>query len=144
VRFSIGSGDHRLGDDIVGTFSPLFAATAYSGLAGLIGPSNSIHVAPSVTLRPREDWELQFGTSVFWRQSLEDGIYDIASNVLRPPGASDARHVGTQPTLAATWFASRHTTIFATLTWFRAGAFLRETPPGENVTYFTTWWAYRF
>lgn len=144
VRFSVASGDHRLGDDVVGTFSPLFAATAYSGLAGLIGPSNSIHVAPSITVRPHERWEITAGASVFWRQSLADGIYDIASNLLRPPGSSDARHVGTQPTVAVSWFATRHTLVFATLSWFRAGTFLKETPPGENVTYFTTWWAYRF
>jgi hypothetical protein len=31
-----------------------------------------------------------------------------------------------------------------TLSYFRAGSFLHETPPGEDVTYFTAWWAYRF
>ena len=84
------------------------------------------------------------GTSVFWRQSRDDGIYNIASELLRPPGSSSAYHVGTQPTLQVTWTPSPRVTLLTTLSYFRAGAFLRETPPGENVTYFTSWWAYRF
>lgn len=144
IRFSIGSGDGTPGDGVLGTFSPLFAATAYSGLAGLVGPSNSVNIAPSLRFQLSESVLLTAGTSVFWRQSLSDGIYDIASDMLRPPGSSDARHVGTQPTLQVTWMPTRHVTIFTTLSYFRTGRFLRETPPGENVTYFTMWWAYRF
>lgn len=144
VRFSVGSGDHRPGDGELGTFSPLFAATAYSGLAGQVGPSNSINIAPSVSVRVHEDVVLTAGTSVFWRQSLDDGVYGIGSDLLRAPGRSNARLVGTQPTLQASWFATRNVTVFTTLSWFRAGPFLRETPPGDDVTYFTAWWAYRF
>lgn len=144
VRFSIGSGDRSLGDGKLGTFSPLFAATAYSGLSGLIGPSNSINIAPSVTLRLTRELQLTAGTSVFWRQSLTDGIYNIAGDILRQPGSSNARLVGTQPTLTFTWTPTRHVTVLTTLSYFRAGPFLRETPPGESVTYFTAWWAYRF
>ncbi len=144
VRFSMGSGDSTPGDGVLGTFSPLFAATAYSGLSGLVGPSNSINVAPSVRFRLSESVLLTVGTSVFWRQSLSDGIYDIFSELMRAPGSSNARHVGTQPTLQVTWTPTPHVTIFTTLSYFRTGRFLRETPPGENVTYFTMWWAYRF
>lgn len=144
LRFSLGSGDGTPRDGVLGTFSPLFAATAYSGLAGLVGPSNSINLAPSLRLRLDETVTLTVGTSVFWRQSRADGIYDIASELLRAPGASDARHVGTQPTLQLAWTPTRHVTVFTTISYFRTGRFLRETPPGENVTYFTMWWAYRF
>lgn len=144
VRLSMGSGDRTPGDGVLGTFSPLFAATAYSGLAGLVGPSNSINVAPSVRVRLSQSVTLTVGTSVFWRQSRADGIYDIASELLRAPGASDGRHVGTQPTLQLAWTPTAHVTVFTTLSYFKTGRFLRETPPGENVTYFTAWWAYRF
>lgn len=144
VRFSMGSGDGTRGDGVLGTFSPLFAATAYSGLSGLVGPSNSINVAPSVRVRLRDTLTLTLGTSVFWRQSRADGIYDIASELLRAPGSSNARHVGTQPTVQLVWNPTPHVTILTTLSYFRVGRFLQETPPGENVTYFTTWWAYRF
>jgi hypothetical protein len=144
VRFSIGSGDQQLGDGVIGTFSPLFASTAYSGLSGLLGPSNSINLAPSVAVRLSDTLLLTAGTSIFWRQSLSDGIYNINSEVLRLPGSSDARHVGSQPTVQLNWTPTRHVTTVVTLSYFRAGEFLRETPPGEDVTYFTAWWAYRF
>jgi hypothetical protein len=144
ARFSIGSGDQQLGDGVIGTFSPLFASTAYSGLSGLLGPSNSINLAPSVAVRLSDTLLLTAGTSIFWRQSLSDGIYNINSEVLRLPGSSDARHVGSQPTVQLNWTPTRHVTTVVTLSYFRAGEFLRETPPGEDVTYFTAWWAYRF
>jgi hypothetical protein len=144
VRFSIGSGDTALGDGILGTFSPLFAATAYSGLSGLVGPSNSINIAPSIALRVHRTVALTVGTSVFWRQTREDGVYNIASEVLRPPGTSEARHVGTQPTVQITWTPTPRVTLLATVSYFRVGQFLRDTPPAENVTYITAWWAYRF
>ncbi|MCW5624658.1 MAG: alginate export family protein [Burkholderiales bacterium] len=144
LRFSIGSGDPSPGDGTIGTFSPLFAATAYSGLAGLIGPSNSINLTPSMGVQIDENRWTTIGTSLFWRQSLADGIYNIATELLRPPGSSDARFVGVQPTLQYIWTPTRHVTINTTLSYFRTGTFLRETPPGENVTYFTIWWAYRF
>jgi hypothetical protein len=144
TRFSIGSGDQRLGDGTIGTFSPLFATTAYSGLSGLLGPSNSINLAPSVMLRLRDSVMLTAGTSVFWRQSLSDGIYNINSEVLRRPGSSGARYVGSQPTVQLNWYPTRHVMTQVTLSYFRAGSFLHETPPGEDVTYFTAWWAYRF
>ncbi|MFO1319256.1 MAG: hypothetical protein U1F52_06555 [Burkholderiales bacterium] len=37
-----------------------------------------------------------------------------------------------------------HASWLTTLSCFSAGQFLKESPPAENVTYFTTWWAYRF
>ncbi len=144
LRFNIGSGDQSPNDGELNTFSPLFASTAYSGLSGLVGPSNSVAVAPSATLRLHEDHTVTLGVVGFWRQSTQDGTYNIFSEVQRIPGSSDARHVGTQSTLQHVWTPTRHVTIFTVLAWFEAGAFLRETPPGRSTSYFTTWWSYRF
>jgi hypothetical protein len=144
LRFNLGTGDRAPNDGVLGTFSPLFASTAYSGLAGLVGPSNSVSLAPSATLRPHEDHSLTLGVVGFWRQSTQDGTYNIFSEVQRLPGSSDARHVGTQSTLQHVWTPTRHVTVVTVLAWFEAGAFLRETPPGRSTSYFTTWWVYRF
>jgi hypothetical protein len=35
-------------------------------------------------------------------------------------------------------------TWMTTLSYFETGPFLEETPPGEDVTYFTTWVTFRF
>jgi len=90
LRFNIGSGDRSPNDDELNTFSPLFASTAYSGLAGLVGPSNSVAIAPSTTLRPHEDHTVTLGVVGFWRQSTQDGTYNIFSEIQRMPGTSDA------------------------------------------------------
>lgn len=144
LRANVGSGDRRQGDREVNTFSPLFASTAYSGLAGLIGPSNSVAFAPSVQLRPTDEHVVTVGVIGFWRQSTGDGIYNIFSEVQRQPGSSESRHVGTQTTAQLTWTPTRHVTVVTVLSYFQAGAFLRETPPGKSTSYFTMWWVYRF
>lgn len=144
LRFNIGSGDRRAGDGTLGTFSPLFASTAYSGLAGLVGPSNSVALAPSVTWELDETKTLTAGAISFWRQTTGDGIYNIFSEVQRSPAGSTARHVGTQATVQFVWQVTPHATWLTVLSYFEAGQFLKESPPGENVTYLTTWWAYRF
>lgn len=144
LRFNIGSGDSRRGDDVVGTFSPLFAATAYSGLSGLVGPSNSMALAPSLRLQPNERHAVTAGVIGFWRQSTNDGTYNIFSEVQRMPGSSEARHVGTQSTLMYVYTPTSHVTMVFVAAYFQAGRFLHETPPGENVVYLTGWWAYRF
>jgi len=144
LRFNIGSGDRSPNDGVLDPFSPRLASPANSGLAGLVGPSNSVSLAPSATLRPHEDHSVTLGVVGFWRQSTQDGTYNIFSEVQRLPGSSDARHVGTQSTLQHVWTPTRHVTVVTVLAWFEAGPFLRETPPGRSTSYFTTWWAYRF
>ncbi len=85
-----------------------------------------------------------FSSQRFWRQSAEDGVYNIFTEVQRRAAGSRARHVGNQYTLQFVWQFTPHVSWLTTISYFTAGKFLRETPPGENVTYFTTWWAYRF
>jgi hypothetical protein len=144
VRFDVTSGDRDPHDNSLGTFNALFAGTAYSGLSGLIGPANSIDLAPSITLRLARPVSLTIGTAVFWRYSIGDGMYGIAVDLQRPGHLSNARHVGTQPTAQFVWTPTAHISITATVSYFRTGRFLRETPPGDNVQYGTGWITYRF
>ena len=143
VRFDVTSGDGNLNDNHLGNFNPLFAATAYSGLAGLIGPSNAIDLAPSVTVRFANGANLTFGTAMFWRHSIQDGVYDLDLNLIRSGKNSRARFVGQQWTLQANWPLTTHASLAATLSYFDTGRFLRETGTGKNVVYFTAWWNYR-
>ncbi|HEX7812668.1 MAG TPA: alginate export family protein [Burkholderiales bacterium] len=144
VRFDATSGDRNAGDGELNTFSALFASTAYSGLAGQIGPSNAIDLAPSLSFSPVPNVRINAGVIGFWRTSLEDGIYKTTGGVRRTGQSSDARHVGTQTTLQAVYTPTPRWTLLATFAYFDAGRFLEETPPGEDVTYFTTWVTFRF
>jgi hypothetical protein len=144
LRLDATSGDRDPGDGELNTFSSLFASTAYSGLSGLIGPSNTIDVAPSISFFVAPDVRLNAGVIGFWRTSLADGIYKITGGVRRTGQLSDARHIGTQATLQAVYTPTPRWTWLATLAYFATGEFLEQTPPSDDVTYFTTWVTFRF
>ncbi len=144
VRFDATSGDRDPNDGKLNTFSSMFASTSYSGLSGLVGPSNVVDVAPSLSFSPRPDLRFNAGVIGFWRVSTEDGIYKTTGGVRRTGRLSDARHVGTQSTLQAVYTPTSRWTWMTTLSYFETGAFLDETPPGDDVTYFTTWVTFRF
>jgi hypothetical protein len=80
----------------------------------------------------------------FWRESLNDGIYGNAINLLRSGRTSRARFVGSQPSVQAEWQINRHVTWLGLFSYFFAGPFLRETDPGHNVNYVTSWITYKF
>jgi hypothetical protein len=144
LRMDATSGDRDPNDGVLNTFSSLFASTSYSGLSGLVGPSNVVDVAPSVSFSPAPHVRLNAGVIGYWRVSTEDGIYKITGGVRRTGQMSDARHVGTQSTLQAVYTPTSRWTWLATLSYFETGKFLDETPPSEDVTYFTTWVTFRF
>lgn len=144
LRLDATSGDRNPADGELNTFSSLFAATSYSGLSGLIGPSNIVDVAPSVSFSPHPQLRINMGVIGFWRVSLEDGIYKTTGGVRRTGQLSDARYVGTQSTLQAVYTPTPRWTFLATLAYFETGPFLEETPPSDDVTYFTTWVTFRF
>jgi alginate export protein len=144
VRFDLTSGDRRLGDNRLQTFNPLFPGTAYSGRVGLIGPANSIDVAPSARVRVSPRVSMTADAAAFWRQSTADGIYGINTNLIRDNPASRARGVGFQPSLTTELNVNRHLAVTVVFTRFQSGRFLRETPPGGNVSYLTVWSTYRF
>jgi hypothetical protein len=144
VRFDATSGDRDPTDGSLNTFNALFASTAYSGLAGQLGPSNVIDIAPSVSFSPAPDFRVNLGVIGFWRTSREDGIHSTSGSLRRSGRTSDARHVGTQSTIQGVYTPTRNWTLLAILTYFESGRFLEETPPGEDVTYFTAWATFRF
>lgn len=144
LRLDITSGDRDPNDGELNTFSSLFASTSYSGLAGQIGPANALDVAPSLSLTPWPNLRLNAGVIGFWRVSRADGIYTTTGNLRRTGRLSEARHIGTQTTIQVVYTPSPHWTLLATLAYFETGRFLDETPPAEDVTYFTAWVTFRF
>jgi hypothetical protein len=45
---------------------------------------------------------------IWWRQSLDDGIYNVPGNVLVPSGSSQARFVGHRPGIEIRWQRDSH------------------------------------
>jgi len=143
-RADVTSGDHDPRDRRLQTFNPLFPGTAYSDTIGLVGASNSIALAPSVRIPARENITITTGMAFFGRESTRDGIYGINVSPLRTGLLSRARYVCGMPSFRLDWRLDRHWSATAIYSYFAAGRFLKETPPGLNVNYVASWATFRW
>src|SRR5262245_33305165 len=144
LRADATSGDKDPNDQKLQTFNPLFPGTAYSDTIGLIGAANSLALSPNLRFAVSERLTVTAGMAFFWRESTRDGIYGINVAPLRPGGRSAARDIGTLPSIRLDWRIGRHYTYTAIYSHFFAGRFLRETPPGEDINYVSSWLTFRF
>jgi Alginate export len=144
LRADITSGDKNPKDRLLQTFNPLLPGTTYSDTIGLIGAPNSIALFPNVRLTPKKKLAMTIGSAFFWRESTRDGIYGINVSPLRTGQLSHARYVGALPSFRLEWPIERHWAYTLILSRFQTGPFLKETPPGKNTNYVTSWVTFRF
>lgn len=144
LKADIASGDKNPNNPDLQTFNPLFPKGAYFSENGLVGPANFINFNPSLELRFPKNVAVTANWDFFWRESTHDGLYNNAVVLLRSGRNSSARYVGSQPQVQCEWNMQRHLTLVAVYAHFLAGPFLRESGPGEDVDYFTTWVTYKF
>ncbi len=136
LKANIISGDRDPGDPKLQTFAVFFPKGKYFGEAGLIGPANLINLHPSLTLDLGSGWTLGTAAIFYWRQSLQDGVYGVAGNLLRPAGGSRSRYIGTQADVVLGWEVSRHLSFEAAYSVFRPGSFIRDMGRAETVHFF--------
>ena len=144
VRANLASGDKNRNDNQLNTFNALFPAGNYFGEIGLLGQSNFMNLYPRVEFKMPRRISLTLETMFYWRKSTSDGIYNPAGVLLRPGNLSANRYVGTQPAVISSWAFDRHLTFFVSYSHFFSGKFLKETPPGDDIDYFTAMMTYRF
>jgi hypothetical protein len=99
-------------------------------------------VHPCLRLTPAENWFVDLGADVYWRESLDDGIYTPGGGVIYAGNSSLSRFVGTDLSLLVSWQATRHLDLSAAYTHFFAGKFVRQNG-GEDVNYGALWITYR-
>jgi hypothetical protein len=144
LRADIASGDKDPVNKDLQTFNPLFPKGAYFSEAGLIGPANFIDLNPYLDLHLTNKITLIFDWDFFWRESTRDGLYNNAVALVRSGKTSNARYIGSMPQMQLLWDIDRHLMFVAMYGHFYAGRFLKETGPGEDVDYVTTWVSYKF
>ena len=144
LKADITSGDRHRGDRNLDTFNPLFPKGAYFSETSLIGPANHIDLHPSLEIQPAKAVTVSLDWDVFWRESIEDGIYGNAVNLVRSGSGSNARYVGNQAQLMVEWEANRHLTFTSAYAHFFAGDFLKQTGPGKDVEYASAWVTFKF
>lgn len=143
LRADIASGDKDPANPDLQTFNPLFPKGAYFSEAGLIGPANFIDLNPCLSLHLTDHLSGIFDWDFFWRESTHDGLYNSAVVRVRSGKTSDAHYIGSMPQAQLLWDINRHLSFSAIYGHFFAGRFLKDSGPGEDVDYVTTWLTYK-
>lgn len=140
----IDSGDKDPLSPNLQTFNPLFPRGLYNQLIVLAGHANFIDLQPSVALHPNERLTITPDWQFLWRESVNDGLYGVGGNLIRPAGTSQARYLGSQADFVANWRASRHFTVVVIYSHFFTGPFVEQSGPGRPVNYVSGWISYKF
>jgi hypothetical protein len=133
LRADIISGDHDPSDRTLQTFNPLFPKGKYFGELTPLGPSNIMNLHPGIDIDLAHHLTLGLAAIGYWRESLGDGIYGIAGNVLRDGRGSNARHIGNQQELVLNWHPHPLFNILASYSLFEPGEFIRQTGPANTI-----------
>ncbi|HTP66240.1 MAG TPA: alginate export family protein, partial [Geobacteraceae bacterium] len=144
LRTDIASGDEDPSNPDLQTFNPLFPKGAYFSEAGLIGPVNFIDLNPCLDLHLTDRLTLIFDWDFFWRESTNDGLYNNAVALVRSGKTSNAHNIGSMAQAQLFWDIDRHLSFVAIYGHFFAGRFLKESGPGKDLDYVTTWLTYKF
>jgi Alginate export len=143
----VASGSHGDSQLDLGTLNPLFPTGYYFGQGGiaLLGPSNLMAIGPKIGLQFAKSLSVVADNNVFWRTSLQDGLYGPGVNLLVSGQGNSERYVGTQPSVGAYWNANRHLSVSAAYAHFYVGSFLMNaSPQGKDVNYAAVWTTYKF
>ncbi|MDF2696898.1 MAG: hypothetical protein K0S65_5281 [Labilithrix sp.] len=105
VRTDALSGDSRPNDGRVTTFHPLFPNQTFFSALPAIYPTNLYAVHPLLRLET-EKVTLEGGCIFFWRQAVEDSIYQPPGVPLISADATRARYTGAQSSLSLAYKAS--------------------------------------
>jgi Alginate export len=139
------SGDRNLANPDLQTFNALFQSGTYSGKAQILGPANTIRLEPFVTARTRRNVSVSAGWGFYWRESVHDGLYGIAGNLLVPAGSTRARYEGSRPLLQVDWQVTRHISCHVNYIYVFNGPFGEQAAHGTSgMSYVAPWITYEF
>lgn len=133
LRTDVISGDIDAEDGRLQTFNPLYPRGGYFGLLALIGPANLIDLHPSLSLELGEGWELNFDWDVFWRYSLNDGIYFPSGRLNAASNGSRSRLIGHQVGGEIVFGINRFLKLTASCFYFIPGDFVKDITPGAEL-----------
>jgi hypothetical protein len=133
LKANIISGDNDPGDADLQTFNPLFPKGKYFGELSLLGPENLINLHPTLDVQLGDGWSLGGAAVLYWRESTDDGVYDVGGNLVRDDGGSDERFVGTQAEVVLSYEHSRNLNGMISYSQFHPDAFIEDTGSSKTV-----------
>jgi len=143
LNTGITSGDQNPDQPKLGTFFTPFPNGRFFGAIQTNGPLNIEGFRPSVTIQLPRRASLTTDAYFFWRQSVNDALYDVPGFPLRF-GLGGSRFVGAQPGAELFLPVTKHVTADFNYAYFAAGQFLHENPPDKNLSYVGLIFSYRF
>lgn len=144
LKLEYASGDQNAGDGKVQSFNPMFVNPAYYSLAGTITPVNLVSVHPFVGAKPSEKLRIYAEWAMFWRASVQDGLYRPTRFINRPADGNKSRNIGHQFGLIAKYEANRHLSFDLNASYFIAGNFLQQSGAAEHILHIAPTLHYKF
>lgn len=133
---NIASGDENPDNPDLQTFNPLYPRGSYFSEVALLGPRNFYNLHPFLTVNPTDRVTITTDVDFFWRLETEDGIYSPSGQLLRSGAGSDARYVGTEISLNASWQVTDRLALTGVYAHFFPGRFVEETGSSKDIDYF--------
>jgi hypothetical protein len=143
-RTDIDSGDHDTRNPDLQSFYPFFPRGLYHQLVNLNGHVNFVSFDPLVALHLTKKLTYTQDWDFFWRESLNDGLYGIGGNFLRPGFPSQGRYVGSQPSSVVDWKIQRHWGVIIIYTHSFPGPYLENSGAHKAVNYVSAWLGFKF
>ncbi len=132
LGFDIASGSA----DGTERFNQLFpTGHPFFGYIDVVGRQNIIDIHPGVMLRFTPTVTLRAEDHTFWRQSIDDGLYNSSGALLRADTGSDAAYIGNEIDLLLNWQLDRHLNVTLGYSHFFAGDFLSDTGPSHDIDF---------
>lgn len=120
------SGDRDSTDNKLNTFDPVYPKGAYFGLNSELGPRNLTNYHLYTSIQASKKLSLSLEYMQFWRSSSQDGIYAVSNQVIVPASQIEASSIGSQWQFIPEYQINDKLYIRSDLTYFTAGAFLKE------------------
>jgi hypothetical protein len=142
VGFDIASGDRHAGGRME-TFDQMFpSGHTFFGYIDFIGRQNIIDLHPGFdfTLMEKhrlvEKLTLRSEYHQFWRQSVNDVIYDTSAAVFRAnTSGTRSRNVGSEIDMLLRWDIDRHLGTYFGYSHFFHGSYIQDTGPHKDVDF---------
>ncbi len=144
VSANSASGDRDPNDPTLQSFNPLFPGNSYSGIVGLLGPTNLSDITPSLKAPIRRNLLIAFEMPNYFRTSLNDGVYTIDQRLIFRGVGNPHRFVGCNPGVIVAYQPFAHVTFTGAITRFQSGQFLSDTFARNGFGFYSIAGTYRF
>ena len=144
LKTDVISGDGQLNDGKLGTFNGLYPKAGYFGFDPQIGPANMIDFHPYIIQHINEKLFFQLDAVMYWRYSLQDGIYRPSGAFNLPGSSSNSRYIGTIYLGQVTYVFNNFLTADFGIQYFTIGKFINDIGGDRNAVLTNTRLMFKF